>query len=96
MAEFLRQGPADQTREVIEELVRAAQPEPVVPAPLAAPPSPLPAREVLDELVAPAAPARPPLPSQQAAAPAGPATIEAPQADRDLLDSLIHKEHESP
>jgi ABC-2 type transport system ATP-binding protein len=84
VAEFLRAGPQDPTREVIDELVRAAQPEPP-PISAPAPQAPQSARAVIDELVAPTEP-----PPQASA----PKTIEAPQADQAVLDSLLGRDEE--
>ncbi len=86
VAQFLQGQEPDATHGVIDELVRAAQPEPPPPLPVApVAPAPQPARQVLQELVAPAeAPVDAP-----AAAP-----IEAPLADQSVLDSLIRKDDE--
>ncbi len=87
VAQFLRGQEQDPTREVIDELVRAAQPEPPPPSPAApVPQAPPPARRVIEELVAPVEPA--------AEAPAPAAPIDAPRADQALLDSLIRKDDE--
>ena len=87
VAEFLRGQEPDSTREVIDELVRAAQPEPpppVAPAPVKQAAQPV--QQVLRELVTPV--------ERPADAPVARAPIDAPHADQALLDSLIRKDDE--
>jgi hypothetical protein len=87
VAQFLQAQESDATHGVIDELVRAAQPEPPPPLPAApvAPPPLQPTQQVLQELVAPV---ETPVDSPAAA------PIDAPQADQAVLDSLIRKDDE--
>jgi ABC-2 type transport system ATP-binding protein len=88
VAEFLRGEPTE-GRQVIEELVQAAQPEPeAAPVLQATETPPEPAKEVLRELTEPA-------PAADDGLVAAPPT--APQADRAVLDELLGNDRkESP
>jgi len=104
VAEFLRAGPEQKTRKVIEELLAGRQP-PAPPSPAAEPLPAEPKRDVLAELTGkpdrpePERPPTPPPPApQEAGRPAQPKPAAPPvPADRSVIDSLLpHDQPEKP